>query len=420
MTTSRLWQLALPLLIIASLRYNSRSLSIVTVDPDFGQYGLVAPTHEVVPNLGVHDEGHVNSNNNVDDDGDDGRRAVFIISMGKAAARTRLVERFVYSARTAGEYKGWIVLLTDAPSQRYENIKSWNYTRSDEQLHSSMPALSGDDRFLVMSPKSEHYNTDLKYFEMTIKRFKTWVLDYVGMDERLDKVSLVYYLDVDIVFTDSLPVVFEGLEEKYKIVANTSESPSTVATRSKIWMFEGNFKETPIQGGQMILDRKDSGGCLDMWREMIDASPKNLQDQVALMGMWKIQQDNQQDKERASHCHIVKMDQEPYISFPTSTDAKQRVVKILGQTIKNGNPTTVSHRYANMVHVRNTGKVTHVLNETYHQIWVRDMLHMQPDDEDPLGLTKPGKMKALKIDSRQARKKARRRRRRSRSIDNIT
>ena len=45
----------------------------------------------------------------------DQERAIFLISMGRQAAESKIVERFVMSTRRRGSWKGYVVLLTDAP-----------------------------------------------------------------------------------------------------------------------------------------------------------------------------------------------------------------------------------------------------------------------------------------------------------------
>ena len=50
--------------------------------------------------------------------------AIFLISFGQKAAESTLVERCILSLRRRGQWKGYIVLLTDAAPSRYENV--WN------------------------------------------------------------------------------------------------------------------------------------------------------------------------------------------------------------------------------------------------------------------------------------------------------
>ena len=110
----------------------------------------------------------------------DDQRAIFLISMGRQAAESKIVERFLMSTRRRGSWKGHVVLLTDAPHDRYRHLQHQ------------------DDHFIVMHPRPEHFNWNTKK-DMPYKRFKTYVLDYIDSEPRLDSVRLVYYLDVDII-----------------------------------------------------------------------------------------------------------------------------------------------------------------------------------------------------------------------------
>jgi hypothetical protein len=65
--------------------------------------------------------------------------AIVLISFGQEAAESTLAERCILSLRRRGQWKGYIVLLTDDSSSRYENI--WNE----------------EENFIVMHPKEEHF-----------------------------------------------------------------------------------------------------------------------------------------------------------------------------------------------------------------------------------------------------------------------
>ena len=296
-------------------------------------------------------------------------RAIFIISMGQEAAKNNLVERFVYSARTLGEYTGCIVLLTDAPPERYDNLLN----------DSSIP----NDNFFVMTPLPAHYRTDFKQKDMVFKRFKTFVLDYVAADARLKHVRLVYYLDVDIVVTKPMVDFFHGLEQSYHIGDVSNE-----ADASTIWMFEGNADRVQVQGGQMILDVHQSAGCLLKWRNLIDKSRKTRKDQFPLMQMWKDQQ-----KSKLSSCKIVRMAQDGFISFPSKQEVEDRVSEILGKS-----KTANASNTASLIHIKNTGSAGNEVNETFHELFVRDILHFQTDQVDTLGITQKMHIKALSSD----------------------
>ena len=132
-------------------------------------------------------------------------RALVVICMGDNAINSNYVERFVWSAREIGKFTGWIVLITDAPEQRYNHI-SGNWGDVD------------NEKFAILRPEKDHYIRHyVKAPAMDFKQFKTYILQYLSQDSRLDDVSLVYYLDVDIVFGNSIWPLFHDLEHTYQI-----------------------------------------------------------------------------------------------------------------------------------------------------------------------------------------------------------
>lgn len=49
------------------------------------------------------------------------KRAIFLMSFGASASKSTLVERCVLSMRRRGDFNGPVVILTDAPVERYED-----------------------------------------------------------------------------------------------------------------------------------------------------------------------------------------------------------------------------------------------------------------------------------------------------------
>ncbi|KAL3800870.1 hypothetical protein ACHAWO_008820 [Cyclotella atomus] len=227
----------------------------------------------------------------------DKSHAIFLISFGTEAAASTLVERCVLSLRRRGRYSGYIVVLTDAPPDRYEHV--W------------------DENVIVMHPQKEHMLDEdgepLHYskdnMSLKPKRFKTFVLDYVDMDSRLDDVELVYYLDIDILAGDSLDGLFQGLEKQYQVKGYRPKEDV-----SKLYFVTPLSKEWPLQSGTMIAERGTSQHCLRLWREEIDAMLKTGRgrDQDALRNIY-IRMESGDEKK----CQLVRMDNENYISFPT-------------------------------------------------------------------------------------------------------
>ena len=66
--------------------------------------------------------GQINNNNADATNYNEQKQAIFLISFGEAAAAGTLVERSVLSIRRRGAFYGSIVVLTDAPTERYQGV----------------------------------------------------------------------------------------------------------------------------------------------------------------------------------------------------------------------------------------------------------------------------------------------------------
>ena len=227
----------------------------------------------------------------------DKTRAIFLISFGEEAAASTLVERCILSIRRRGQYNGYIIVLTDAPDDRYRHV--W------------------DENVIVMHPKEEHLSMDngtpLHFTKnnksLRAKRFKTFVLDYVDMDDRLDDVELLYYLDIDIMAGDSLDRMFNGLEKQYQIVGHRPDQDV-----SKLYFVTPLSTAWPLQSGTMIAERGTSRHCLKLWRDEIDSvieAGEESMDQSALRSVYHRIEAGQESK-----CQLIRMDNEDYIKFP--------------------------------------------------------------------------------------------------------
>ena len=79
---------------------------------------------------------------------------------------------------------------------------------------------------------------------------------------------------MDIVVGNSLSVFFKDIEEKYKIESynklqiESGQYENDPDKESNIYFFQGNFRKTPVQGGQIILERDSAKSCLLWWRSM--------------------------------------------------------------------------------------------------------------------------------------------------------
>jgi hypothetical protein len=298
--------------------------------------------------------------------------------MGQEAMQSKLVERFVWSARHRGEWLGWIVLLTDAPLSRYED--------------------PNDDHFIVMNPLAQHFNTSFRE-DMPYKRFKTHLLDYVDMDSRLNDVRLIYYLDVDIIVGNSLPMLFHELEGTYHIPkpdgvsphpkAPTLHGPAWYASIPKIWFFQNKYAHMTVQGGQFVLDRATSQPCLTFWRELIDSNVTEVKDQPALHKM-RVHQQERLDPYMAKRmeppvlprCMIVTMEWQRFLHFP----ANSTVFKAVDKIRKNQKPSIHT-----LIHFKNSCNSTSQINDEEEEQFIEYVLqnkelaqkiHVQPDGGD--------------------------------------
>lgn len=61
-------------------------------------------------------------------DSNESKRAIALISFGKEAAESTLLERCVLSIRRRGAFDGPVVVLTDAPRERYDGVLDDNVT----------------------------------------------------------------------------------------------------------------------------------------------------------------------------------------------------------------------------------------------------------------------------------------------------
>jgi hypothetical protein len=284
-------------------------------------------------------------------------RAIFLISMGRQASESKIVERFLMSARRRGSWQGYVVLLTDAPNDRYTHLEQQ------------------DSHFIVMHPHPEHFNWETKH-DMPYKRFKTYVLDYVDSDPRLDTVKLVYYLDVDIIVGNTLSTFFEDIEQKYDIHslskieldanANDKQKPDSTGLKDKsnIYFFQGNFRKTPVQGGQIILERDSAKSCLLWWRSMMDTQTNETKDQPFLKTMLHETHNN------TWNCRMTTMQQEPHLHFPSKESVKEMNYKWRSDRY-----------YHSLIHIKNTGKVRDIPSNA-ETIYISDVLHLRFWDEN--------------------------------------
>ena len=227
--------------------------------------------------------------------------AIFLISFGEEAAESSLVERCVLSLRRRGNWTGHIVLLTDASYGRYE--QGWKERNNITVIH----------------PKEEHFNgadgKQLKFNRQTVslkvKRFKTFVLDYIEMDKKLSNIKTIYYIDIDIIAGGDLHYLFRGVESKqqigYEHPARGGEITST------LHFFTPMSRDYPFQSGTFVVDRHSSKRCLELWRREIEnniALGTVGMDQAALRTLY-----HQIEAGDETRCMLKRIDNEGYLSF---------------------------------------------------------------------------------------------------------
>lgn len=227
--------------------------------------------------------------------------AIFLISFGEEAAESYLVERCVLSLRRRGNWTGNIVLLTDAPLGRYE--QHWKEMNN----------------VTVMHPKEEHFNgadgKQLKFNRQTrplkVKRFKTFVLDYIEMDKKLSNIKTIYYIDIDIIAGGDLHSLFRGVDSKHQMDDEHRERGGGL---SALQFFTPISSDYPFQSGTFVVNRHSSKCCLELWRREIEnniAIGSDGMDQAALRTLY-----NQIEAGNETTCMLKRIDNEGFLSFP--------------------------------------------------------------------------------------------------------
>ncbi|KAL3788678.1 hypothetical protein HJC23_001877 [Cyclotella cryptica] len=281
----------------------------------------------------------------IQDQNFDKKHAIFLISFGEEAASSTLVERCILSLRRRGQYLGYVVVLTDAPLPRYLHV--W------------------DENVIVMHPQRKHLlnedGTPISYskdnMSLKPKRFKTFILDYIAMDERLDSVELVYYLDIDILAGDTLDGLFRGLEEKYQVAGQRPNDDV-----SKLYFFTPISQEWPLQGGTFIVERGTSQHCLDLWRAEIDMMTKTGRgrDQDALRNIYQRIESGEETK-----CQLIRMENENYIAFPTPRNFDKLSSK--------------ETKHANLIHISNSVYAKRI-EEDIQNTYIHEVLMLSEEE----------------------------------------
>jgi len=250
------------------------------------------------------------------------KRAIALISFGELAL-SPLLEQAIMSIRRKGMFYGPIMVITNAALERYEGL-------FDENV------------YLVNSKKRDMKE---KYFsrpEMSFKRFKTLILDYITLLPDLDDVQFIYYMDIDVMMGAPFLDLVQGLQQKYGIENEPDFSDQDHSHHEPIstLFFFRNFPESHMNyfacSGFFVMNRLTSTHCLDLWREEIDLVRYRSMDQKSLT----ILADRIRDGE-ITQCRMTVMDLEEYIKYPVEN------VDLLEMIMFD--------RYPNLIHVFHTG-----------------------------------------------------------------
>ena len=228
---------------------------------------------------------------------DDMKRAIFLISLGEEAAKTTLRERCVLSIRRRGDFHGPVIILTDAPSERYEGVF--------------------DENVFILNSNVEYMKSN--YFRCAstkYKRFKTLILKYVDTVPKLEGVQWVCYMDIDVMMGAPFIELIEGLDGKYHIEAISADNANgekheVENTISKLYMFKNLNDSFFVNSGFIIMNRRTSRFCLDLWRKEIDSRPMAKYDQESLNEI-----SLQIEMGEETKCQLVPMELDSYLSYP--------------------------------------------------------------------------------------------------------
>ena len=268
-------------------------------------------------------------------------RAIYLVSMGEKADDISLVQRCLISIRRKGNWRGYVVVLTNVKFQKMYQ----------EKLGKIDTYLYGDDSHVIaLHPTYEQLQdtlTKAKRDSMKIKRQKTRALDVLEQDSRLDGVRLVIYMDIDIVVGRCLNSFLRHAENNYGVEAKGTNDEF----ESQLHLFED--RNMPLHGGVMVMARNSSEFCLQKWREEQDTNPLQAYDQVALLHMY-----NQNQKGKDTRCKVVQMKRGKHLVFPTEG--------YMGKKIKSSNPS-----FRTFIHVTNNQRAGQISADVQTEFFVK-------------------------------------------------
>jgi len=231
---------------------------------------------------------------------DQTQRAIMLISFGKSAAEGTLLERCILSIRRRGQFQDAIVVITDAPADRYKGEFD-------------------DNVFVVKANEDDILYDHFKATGQKYKRFKTLLIDYfnglVDSEPQLDQIEYLYYMDIDMMMGASFPLLARGLDKIYR----TEHGDSTGDKVPKVFMFmDPHSGKFALNSGFIVINRHTSNPCLDSWKKAMDDNPEFQFDQQAL---------NLVVESGGSTCKLIGMDSTGIVTFPASDRRLKRLMK---------------------------------------------------------------------------------------------
>eukprot|EP00977_Amphora_coffeiformis_P015463 scaffold4511_cov171-Amphora_coffeaeformis.AAC.29 len=224
---------------------------------------------------------------------------IAMISFGNAT-RQNHVQRCLRSIRARGQWKGRVVVLTDAP-QNYQDL------------------VLQDPLLQILTPREQDWQEMpvLPSEKLKYKRFKTFLIDYMAEDPRLHNVGHILYLDVDVIVGKPIS---PWIKETWK--RTWSKSSYEPREMSFMYMFGDMNGGKTAHSGVILLHSKLSNGCLHTWRKKLDkvGMTKKSRDQYMLRMM-------RREGPEKTGCAITtwtKTDKD--LLFPMPNDFEQRTV----------------------------------------------------------------------------------------------
>mmetsp|Transcript_19636 Transcript_19636/g.40411 ORF Transcript_19636/g.40411 Transcript_19636/m.40411 type:complete len:397 (+) Transcript_19636:121-1311(+) len=260
--------------------------------------------------------------------------AIALISFGESAAESTLLERCVLSIRRRGQFDGHVVVITDAPEERYDGVF--------------------DENVIVLKANEDDILYD--YFQapsMKYKRFKTLLIKYINSVPELDSIDWLYYMDIDMMLGAPFMDMILELRTKYDI-------DSAHDADSALYFFKDlHAEEFALNGGFMIINRHTSGLCLDVWREEIERHQRASFDQTSINAVIANKESN--------HCSLEAMEVENYVTFPKDDKALTKA--------------RLWHHHSPLIHIFNTWFASKESPEVMEE-YVADVLRLSEEEKE--------------------------------------